>query len=273
MSLFQLGSALRYNKSSGVALDSPWRSLTAATAVFRKPQLVLIASAPGGGKSALALNLAVKSGASCIYFSADSGPRTQVVRSMAITTGRETTEVEAAMERGYTFDNELRDLSRIWWEFDAGPSLDTIDESILAHGYLGAYPDMCVIDNLMNVDPGDSEGNEFKSLENILLFGLELSRSKNMCVVVLHHLTGEYEDGRTPPPLSALRGKVGKVPEMVLTLWRASDDLDEALGQDKMGVAIVKNRDGIADPSAMYSVELDMNFARMSITDSGLLVA
>lgn len=272
MSLFQLGSALRVNKSTGEALNSPWQSLSSATAVFRKPQLVLIASAPGGGKSALALNLAIKSGASCIYFSADSGPRTQLVRSMAITTGRETSEIEAALERGYTFDSELRELTRIWWEFDAGPDLDTIEESVLAHGYLGAYPDMCVIDNLMNVDNGDTE-SEFKSLENILLFGLELSRSKNMCVIVLHHLTGEYEDGRTPPPLSALRGKVGKVPEMVLTLWRASDELDEALGQERMGVAVVKNRDGIADPSAMYSVELEMNFARMNITDSGLLAA
>ncbi|MEU5878198.1 DnaB-like helicase C-terminal domain-containing protein [Spirillospora sp. NPDC047279] len=262
MGLYHLGSALRSNRSSGRPLKTVWKTLDEATAVFRKPQLVLIASAPGGGKSAFALNLAVKSEASCLYFSADSGPGTQLTRTVSILTGRETGEVQRAMEKGYTFDTELEPVSRIWWEFDAGPSMDLIEKSITAHGYLGAYPDMCVIDNLLNVDPGE-EGNEYKSMENVLLFGLELARKRNMCVVVLAHLTGEYEDGTTIPPLSGLRGKVSKVPEMVLTLFRE----ETLLGTEDMGVAIVKNRDGIANAAGRHTVSLRMDLNRMAIED------
>ncbi|WP_433332562.1 DnaB-like helicase C-terminal domain-containing protein [Spirillospora sp. CA-294931] len=261
MGLYHLGSALRSNRSSGKPLKSVWKTLDQATAIFRRPQLVLIASAPGVGKSALALNLAIKSGASCIYFSADSGPGTQLVRTVSILTGRETGEVQRAMERGYTFDTELEPVSRIWWEFDAGPSLELIEKSVTAHGYLGAYPDMCIIDNLMNVDPGE-ESNEHKASKDTLLFALELARKRSMCVVVLAHLVGEYEDGTTPPPLSGLMNKVGKIPEMVLTAYRE----ESAFGED-MGIAIVKNRDGIANAAANYTVSLKMDLNRMAIED------
>ncbi|WP_165963966.1 DnaB-like helicase C-terminal domain-containing protein [Actinomadura sp. KC216] len=247
-----------------------WQSLTDATAVFRRPQLVVIASAPGVGKSALALNLAVRSGSSCIYFSADSGPGTQLVRTVSILTGRETGVVQKAMESGYPFTEELRPVRNIWWEFDAGPSLDLIDRSVTAHGYLGAYPDMTIIDNLMNVDAeGESEA---KAHKDTLLFGLELARSRNMCVIVLAHLIGEYEDGITPPPLSALMNKIGKIPEMVLTLY----NLENPLGGSELGVAIVKNRDGIADAAARYGVSLRKDLSRMTIEDlnnGGLIAA
>ncbi|WP_245627892.1 DnaB-like helicase C-terminal domain-containing protein [Actinomadura oligospora] len=252
---------MRSNRSSGQPLPTVWRTLTDATAVFRRPQLVLIASAPGVGKSALALNLAIKSGASCIYFSADSGPGTQLVRSVSILTGRATGEVQRAMERGYAFEKELEPISRIWWEFDAGPSLDLIDKCVTAHGYLGAYPDICVIDNLMNVDPGE-EGSEAKAHKDILLFGLELARKRNMCVIVLAHLVGEYEDGVTPPPLSALMNKIGKIPELILCPYREETPYGEA-----MGISIPKNRDGIANAAGTYTVSLKMDLNRMAIED------
>jgi replicative DNA helicase len=271
VSLYNLDSALRANRSVGQPLPVVWKGLEAATAVFRRPQLVVIASAPGGGKSALALNLAVKSKVPAVYFSADSGAGTQIPRTVSIVTGIETDIVRRDIEQGKSVAPFLREHApHLWWEFNPAPTPELIDETIQAYGYLGRYPDLCIVDNLVDVDNGGAEG-EWKAFENTLLFLKELSRERNMCVVVLAHLTGEFEDGVTVPPLSGLRGKVSKIPEMILTLFRE----ENPLGGEDMGVAIVKNRDGIANASGRHTVSLRMDLSRMAIEDydNGGLVA
>lgn len=265
MSLFNLDAALRYNQDVGEPLPIVWGSLRAAEAVFRKPQLVLVASAPGGGKSAMALNLAVKSQVPTVYFSADSGPGTQIPRTVSIVTGQETQAVREAIENGASVTPILRERApNLWWEFSASPALDTIEETITAYGYLGRYPDLTIVDNLVDLDHDGAE-SEWKAFENSLLFLKELARERNMCIVVLAHLTGEYEDGVTIPPLSGLRGKVSKIPEMILTLYRE----ENPLGDESLGVAIVKNRDGRANASGLHTVSLQLDLARMAIEDYG----
>lgn len=267
MSLYNLSNAIRSDQSSGLPLKTVFRTLTNAGAVFRRGQLVLIGAAPGVGKSIFALTLIIRAMASGIYFSADSGPGTQLSRSVSLLTGRDVGEVTRAMERGHTFEEETREISRIWWSFDAGPSLDVIEQSAIAHAYLGAYPEVIVLDNLLNIDSGDADGNEYKAFENTLLFSLELARTTGACVIVLTHLTGEYEDGTTVPPLSALRGKVSKVPELILNLYREEDQF----GGEDLGVAIVKNRGGKASAAGRLTVSLKMDLSRMLIEDHASL--
>ena len=263
MGLASISNAIRQDSSSGAPLKTVWKTLVDATAVFRRGQLVLIGAAPGVGKSAFALNLIVRSSVSAIYFSADSGPGTQLIRTVSLLTGRTVGDVQEAVSRGVTFEDITSTTARIWWEFNAGPTLDDIEESLLAHAYLGAYPEVVVIDNLTNVDTGDDAGSEHKAMEDILLFALELARNTGACVIVLSHLTGEYEDGTTVPPLSALKGKVGKIPEMVLNLYRE----ENPVGGEDLGVAIVKNRNGIASAAGRYTVSLKMDLSRMRIED------
>lgn len=263
MTLYHLDAALRASQAAGEPLPVVWRSLDAATAVFRRPQLVLIASAPAGGKSALALNLAIKSQVPAVYFSADSAAGTQIARAVSICTGRDVNDVRADIDRGVSVTPILKEHApKLWWDFSPAPSLETIDQTIQAYGYLGRYPDLCIVDNLVDIDHDAAEA-EWKAFENSLLFLKELSRDRGMCVVVLAHLTGEYDDGTTVPPLSALRGKVSKIPEMVLTLYRE----EGPLGGEDLGVAIVKNRDGICNAAGLYTVTLQLDFSRMSIED------
>jgi hypothetical protein len=51
-----------------------------------------------------------------------------------------------------------------------------------------------------------------------------MARNTHCHIAVLHHLTGEYEDGLKQVTLKALEGKVGKVVENVLGLnWADSE--------------------------------------------------
>lgn len=245
-----------------------WKTLTNATVVFRRGQLVLIGAGPGVGKSAFSLILAIKSGALGLYFSADSGPGTQLSRAASVELDIQTDEALDKIENGYYFDQELAHLKRIRWDYDAGPTLDSIEESVEAYAYLhGDYPELIVVDNLMDVvadSTGDDTSGTF-SMQAILQFLKEVARTTGATVVVLHHLTGEYEDGNTPPPLSALRGKVSKVPEIVLNLYRT----DSVMGNEAMGVVIAKNRGGKANAAGKITVELEMDLSKMVIKDYG----
>src|SRR5918992_2082146 len=101
---------MRQDKSKGLPLKTVWKSLTNATAILRRGSLILVGAGSGAGKSAWALTLAVRSGAKTIYFSADSGPDTQLSRSMSMLTGRDVSECIKAIERGYLFENEAVEL-------------------------------------------------------------------------------------------------------------------------------------------------------------------
>ena len=264
MSLSLLGQAMARDRSKGKPLKTVWQALTNATAVFRLGNTVLIGAGSGTGKSAFGLSLAVKSGSKTIYFSADSGPDTQLARAMSMQLGKPEADCMRAIEKGYLFENELIPLRRIRWDFNAGPSLDDIEKGVHAYAVLhGEYPELVIVDNLLNVVSEESGAGEYKTYENTLLFLDELARSCGFCCVVLHHLVGEYDDGDRAAPMSSLRGKVSKVPQMILTLFRSKDQY----GGESMGVAIVKNRGGKANAAGSFFVELDLDFEYMKITD------
>ena len=69
--------------SAGDPLPGVWENLTESGTQFRRGQLALIAAGPGTGKSAFVLNYALRSGVSCMYFSADSDAFVQLARSLA----------------------------------------------------------------------------------------------------------------------------------------------------------------------------------------------
>lgn len=260
MSLATLGQAIRGDTSNGKPLKTVWKSLTDATAVFRRGSVVIVAGGSGAGKSAFALNLAIKSEATGIYFTADSRPGTQLARAASLVTGRPFRETAKEVERGYYFDKELAPLRRIRWDTNAGPNETDIEESLEAYGFLhGEYPELVIVDNLMNVVTEESGEGGRVNVQNFLLFLTELAHTKGCCVVVLHHVVGQYGDGVTPIPLTGLIDKHDKSAELVLTIYR----VDERT----MGVCIVKNRDGMANAAGGLVVELDLDFEHMRVTD------
>ncbi len=247
--------------SAGEPIPPVFKKLSDKTVHFRRGQFHLIAAAPGVGKSLVAMTTAIDCGLPTYYFSADSDAFTMYVRTAAKELKWTTAEVEGQVELENTqlIDTTLNNRTgHIRWCFDTSPTLDVMEEELLAFAATyGSFPDVIVVDNITNVDTESGEGQ--MALESICEYLHGLARKTGAAVIGLHHVTGEFDDGTRPVPLSGLKGKVSKVPEMVLTLFRNNEQ------PNKMGVAVVKNRGGKADPSGAMVVWLDLELDRMQI--------
>lgn len=245
-----------------------FKTLEAKDTRLLRGQLALVAAAPGIGKSAFALTLAMGSGVPCLYFSADSDAFTQVTRMISIASGctlSESAEMVLTDDMPESVSQTLGDLP-IRFDYDASPSLDTIDGLMASYDEVfGDYPALVVIDNITNVWGGGAESDDpFSGLESLLDYLHTMARKTEACVIGLHHVTGPYNDGDKPIPLSGLKGQVGRVPELVLTLHKQNGD---DWNPTKLCVSTVKNRSGKADPSGADFAELRFEGQRMLIDD------
>jgi hypothetical protein len=261
-----LSHAKRKAKDAGTPIPVVWKSLADATAHFRRSQVAMVAAAPGVGKSAFTLNLAIRSGAHGIYMSADSDEVTQAIRAAAIMTGDRVQDIEAAYKagKGEKYDKVLKDFTNVWFDFDAAPSLSQIEEEVMAYAYMyGRWPEILVLDNLANVFD-ESGGEGFTVLEATMSFLVDMARKTEAAVVVLHHVVGEAESGDQPLKLKDIRGKITKLQTLVLGL--AYTDTYTPQGR-ALGVYILKNRSGKASGAGDLSVELNADLDRMLIND------
>jgi hypothetical protein len=268
--MYTLTQSKRVRGSAGEPLPVVWKSLESAGTRFLRGQLVLVAAGPGTGKSALTLTLALRSGVPALYFSADSDAFVQLTRSIAIITGC----TVAAASRMVLADDlapiepRLADLP-VRFNYDASPSLDTLESAVEAYEEVyGEYPALIVVDNITNVrtETSSEDGDPFAGLEGLMDYLHTMARETGACVVGLHHVTGPYNDADKPIPLSGVKGQIGRVPEMVLTLHKQQDE-----GQpDLLCVSTVKNRGSKNDPSGKTFAELEFQGDSMRITDSVL---
>lgn len=219
----------------------------------------MLASGPGGGKSAVALTIAYRSRVPTLIIAPDSDAYTSFTRLGAMISGDTTSQVEAAIREGRaekyeSLVAETNDYIR--WDFGGDPGIEDVVESVEAFGHLyGEYPHLLIVDNLGDIYSDND--NENTGLKHNLHLLKQLAGESNAATIALHHLTGEYESGDIPPPLSALIGKVSKPSSLVITLFRAR--------YGDVGCCIVKNRFGEADPRGNSRVYLDADLERMRI--------
>jgi len=241
----------------------PFTSLAAAKGAIRRGGLTLIAAGPGTGKSVFAQTIAQKGDGngnvdSVLYFSADSSAFDIYIRAAAIATGRTMESLEQEIEEhGPSRIDAIVDkaTAHMWMSFRTDPTEEYVVAQLRAYAEVhGAYPDLVVMDNLKNLDVGGED--EFRALEEASVFLSGIAKAANIAVVALQHVRGDLESGREPIPLSGIRGKVTKTPQLILTLYR---------GNDLLHVAIVKNRGGKADPTGMTTVPLYADLSRMFI--------
>ena len=223
----------------------------------------MVAAGPGTGKSALVqhwLQVGDRAGHfnRTLYFSSDSDAGTLHIRAAAIATGWTTESIEKLIREG---DSDRVDAivaqatGHMQFQYESSPDEDLICNEIEAYATLwGSYPEAAVFDNLKNIYM--PEPDEFRALEDALVFLQGLAKETNMAIIVPHHVDGKFDDGMDPIPLSGIRGKVTKTPEMVLTLHRP--------GHGLLGVAAVKNRSGVADPSGKTFTTIPADLGRMA---------
>lgn len=153
------------------------------------------------------------------------------------------------------------------FNYKASPSLDDIETSIAAYEEVyGDYPSLIVVDNVTNVrsEMSSDDGDPFSGLEGLMDYLHEMARETQACVIGLHHVTGAYNDGKSPIPLSGVKGQISRVPELILTLHkRPGNDFMP----DTLCVAAVKNRGGKSDASGKDAAELEFFGDKMLIKD------
>jgi replicative DNA helicase len=250
---------------AGEPIPTVFKSLAGYDFHFRRGQLTLIAAGPGVGKSVFTQNLAMRAAVPALYFSADSDAFTMYKRGAAIVTGHRSKDIERDYEKGNGafYDERLNRLRHVRFDFTSQPGVDDLEECVNAFALAyGEYPHLIVVDNLVNVDPTDLGEGHRSSITAIIQYLKSMAQSTNSAIVMLHHLTGAYDNGNEPAPLDSLIDKVSKFPEAVLTLHRSG-----VIGgtPSQMGVCIVKNRDGRSDAAGGLIVYLDYapDYARL----------
>ena len=249
-------------------MPAVWDALEQKGTQLRRGQLCLICAGPGTGKSAFVLAYALKSRVPTFYLSCDSDSFTQLSRSVSILSGWPMEKSARAVRNANLGDvaDELDDIP-IRFNYKASPNLDIIEESLEAYNALYEdYPALIIVDNITNVrtDSGDAD-DPFSGLEALMDYLHEMARETGSCVIGLHHVTGPHNDGDKPIPLSGIKGQIGRVPELIMTLHRVPSEF----GPDSLNVSTVKNRGGKADPSGQDFASLEFVGETMKIADFG----
>jgi len=206
---------------------------------FRQGATSMIAGHPGSFKSVLALNMMVlwaRQGISCVYFSADSDEYTVARRVIGILTNQQAEIVENTITNGHAdlFISDLQELKDTRFVYQ---NLDLNGITNNLHAYeavYGAYPDVVFLDNLMNYVDSAGEWEQMRTMTRDLDI---MAREMKSHICILHH-TSEGVSSASPPPRSAIQGKISQIPRLVLTV--------AAVGLCQM-IACVKNTNGPQD--------------------------
>lgn len=268
--IYSLVQSARIKGSSGEPIPNPSKALQKLEAEFLRGNHSLVCAGPGTGKSLLAINLALYGSMPVMYWSADSNAATQLSRATAILTGDNVKDVKKALLENQ-FSSYERVLGDKWWvrmSYEAMPSPADMEADLeIYYEVFGCYPHLCVVDNITNVDTGgaaDAESFTF-GLEGMCEYLSDMARQTEAHVMALHHVTGEWSDGLKPIPLSGVKGKIGRVPALILTMHREPD----VQGMNRiLNVSIVKNREGFADASGNTFARMELDSQTLRLTDA-----
>jgi replicative DNA helicase len=242
------------------AIEMPFTGLNRLGFGLASGQLGMVVAAPGLGKSSFAMHLALASGLPTLYVSPDTDAWTMTVRVLANLSGHPQTYVTQCLGQAEYVEQAGLDVAmhlseHVQFSFDTYSTRD-IKDDVLAYGVVhGSYPELIVVDNLRNVAQGDNERDgQTRAIEELHA----LSQMTGAHVLVLHHATGQYDDGDRTIPLSGVEQKLSKLPAQILSLHAKDADVF---------ACVIKNRQGRADPSGRMQVRLRFDKERMRFSD------
>lgn len=209
----------------------------------------MVAGRSGTQKSGFALFWVQQMGLPTLYFSADMSAFTASSRVASMVLGETSEEVEEGMARGGAerdrYLEALREHSRIQFAFGSPITWQGIGEELEAYVELhDAYPEVIVLDNLMDFENAESDYTE----QMAVMQGVtELARETGATVIIMHHASDKSWNAESqpfePPSRKEIKGGLAEKPELSLTVALDPNDLSYK-------VACVKQRMGPCDPTA-----------------------
>lgn len=222
---------------------------------LRRGVTSLLVAAPGVGKTTLAIDWVRRLAVPTLYVCIDTAEQDATARAVSQLTGHPLADVEG--ELSYFAEELAEGFSPVRWYFGLSPTVEDIENEVKAFGEaFGCFPELIVVDNLTSVEL-EAEFS-FASVRDAMRHLNDTARLTGAHVMILHHATGEYEDGTRPIPLSGVEYKAGKLPDLCLTMTREGSELR---------ISPVKNRGGLSDTSAKAHVKMYAELSRMRIDE------
>jgi hypothetical protein len=241
---FKLARAVRRGLTNGEPLPDVFRSLKDRGIHFYRGSTAIVAGLSGSMKSMFLGQLADELKIPTLYFSNDTNEMDTISRFLSRRTKQDSYIMRLkALKDPEWASQKLSDMDWVRWSFDPSPSLEDIEEELLAFEELwGEYPHLVIVDILMKVDYYEDGGG---SLESIVKYLDKLARETGSCIIIAHH-TSENEPGSPTQSKKSLLQKVDKFAVLVLTT---------AYDGNTFYLAPVKNRNGFADATGHNSIQ------------------
>lgn len=258
--MLSLHRSLDGDLTAGEALPTVYRAFDQRDIRFYRSAVCMTAGRPGGGKSILALDHAIKVGVPTLYISCDMSRFQLATRAAAILTGESISAVKQMLTTAHGRDQyraSLKSADHLFLAFERRPGADDLAD--LLEAFLerwGVPPSLVVVDNLNNLLPNsDDEWSGLREMSHLLQY---LALELGACVHVLHHINIGGQDLHTPAGMAAVKGKVVELPSLILSVSKTDDEFR---------FAAVKNREGREDPMARGYGTLDLDPETLSLSD------
>lgn len=235
---FKLARAVGRGLTNGEPLPDVFRSMAERGIHFYRGSVSLMAGLSGSMKTMFICHLVDEWQIPTLYISNDTNELDIISRFLSRRTKQDSYDMrKRALRDPEWASRKLTDLDWVRWNFNPSPSIEEIEEEVMAFEELwGDFPHLVVVDVVMKVDYYEDGGG---SLERIVQYLDKLARDTGSHFIVACH-TSENVPGKPTQPKSALLYKIDKLPVLVLTT---------AYEDGVFYLAPVKNRSGFADPT------------------------
>lgn len=222
---------------------------------LHRGELHILAAAPGGFKTGLAMQLVLRSEVPALYLLMDSNEASMTKRVLQAYNGWTKEEAGDSWSSGLA-QGSFDKIDWVRWDFPNSPDMVEIRDRVWAFGEVfGEFPQLIVVDNIMDVVE-DQSAAAYSEAEQALS---ALARAANCAVLALSHVGGMHEGSRDPIPLGGVMYKATKKASLVMTVTPV------VWPSDMLRVAIVKNRHGQTDAAGIeVAAKLRVDYARMS---------
>lgn len=220
----------------------------------RRGQVIMVAGRSGSQKSGFVLFWVRQMNVPTLYMSGDM----TAFEASSRLVGMETWETLATIEEGIEgpdagrYVKALEDIP-ITFSFGSPITFPSLEAELEAQMELhNCYPEVVVIDNLMDLDGCE---NSYEAQMEAMQLLTSFSRETGSTFIILHHATDKDPTATStpghPPSREKIKNGLSEKPQLTLSVA-----LESECNDSELRIAVVKQRNGRSDPGASDYVRL-----------------